>query len=129
MSMHQAATSDRQSTTSTTKEGTPMKQLYLLLAIVGAIVPYVFFIRFFGSDDPSMLAFFTQAFASAPAGGLTADLSISSLVFCVWSFLEARRRGMARWWPYVVVNLTIGLSCAFPLFLYVRERSLEKVAG
>jgi hypothetical protein len=27
---------------------------------------------------------------------------------------------MRRWWAYVLVNLAVGLSCAFPLFLYVR---------
>jgi hypothetical protein len=29
---------------------------------------------------------------------------------------------MSRWWAYVVVNVAVGLSCAFPLFLYMRER-------
>lgn len=102
-----------------------MKQLYLALAVAGAVLPYVFFTRFLLSDDPTLGAFVSQLFATDPAGGFTADLLITSLTFWLWSFGEARAKGMRRWWVYVVVNLTVGLSCALPLFLYVRERRAE----
>ena len=102
-----------------------MKHLYLALAIVGAIVPYVFFGQFMTSAEPTPEAFMRQLFANAPASGITADLLISSGVFWIWSFHDARARQMRRWWAYVVVNLLIGLSCAFPLFLYFRERRTE----
>jgi len=98
-----------------------MKQLYLALAILGAVIPYVFFVQFVGSAEPTLDVFLRQLFSTAPAGGVTADLLITSAVFWIWSFREARLRAMGRWWAYVVVNLLIGLSCAFPLFLYFRE--------
>lgn len=97
-----------------------VRHVYLFAAVVGAVAPYVFFVRFMGGDDASMSAFVAQLFATSPAAGFTTDLLITSGVFWVWSFGEARRRGMKRWWSYVVVNLLVGLSCAFPLFLYVR---------
>ena len=99
-----------------------MNHIYLFLAIAGAVVPYIFFIQFMGSDDPSLSAFVSQLFETAPAGGFTTDLLITSLAFWIWSYGEAARLGMKRWWGYVVVNLFIGLSCAFPLFLYVRHK-------
>lgn len=99
-----------------------MKTVYLILAVTGAIVPYVFFIQFMASGAP-LDAFVRQLFATAPAGGITADLVITSVVFWIWSFGEAKRLAMSRWWIYPVVNLAIGLSCALPLFLYVREKS------
>lgn len=77
----------------------------------------------FGSCDPGGASFVQQLFATAPAAGFTTDLLVTSTVFWIWSYAEAQRRGMKRWWIYVLVNLGIGLSCAFPLFLYVRERS------
>ena len=99
-----------------------MKNVYLALAIVGAVVPYIFFTQFLLSGGTSLGSFTAQLFATPPAGGFTADLLITSLVFWIWSFREVRARKMTRWWAYVVVNLAIGLSCAFPLFLYMRER-------
>ena len=98
-----------------------MKTVYLVLAVAGAVVPYVFFFRFMAEPDPTLTNFTSQLFATSPAGGFTSDLLITSAVFWAWSFREARRLEMGRWWAYVAANLLIGLSFAFPLFLYVRE--------
>lgn len=91
-----------------------MKKLYLVLTILGAVVPYIFLLRHFGAAGLDVGAFLGGAFANPVAGGLSADLLISSVVFWVW--LVARRASTL--WLYVVVNLTIGLSCALPLYLY-----------
>ena len=99
-----------------------MKNVYLSLAVAGAILPYIFFTQFLMSADTSLGAFTSQLFATAPAGGFTTDLLVPSMAFGVWSFQEARTHRMSRWWVYPLVNLAIGLSCAFPLFLYVRAR-------
>ena len=100
-----------------------MRPVYLTLAVLGALLPYLFFVRFLGSDDTSLAAFVSQLFATPPAGGFTVDLLITSLAFWIWSWGEAKRLAMRRWWAYVLINLAIGLSCAFPLFLFVRERA------
>ncbi len=96
-----------------------MKTLYLLLAIVGALVPYLFFFQHFavyGLD----LGFFVQSlFANGAAAGFTADLLISSFVF--WLYMFSQREGPSPW-PFVVLNLAIGLSCALPAYLYARAR-------
>jgi hypothetical protein len=97
-----------------------MRIVYLSATVLGAVAPYVFFVSYF--LEPGDTSFVGQLFATAPAAGFATDLLITSAVFWIWSYAEAKRRGMTRWWVYVLVNLTIGLSCAFPLFLYVRER-------
>jgi len=103
-----------------------MRTIYLIAAIVGAVGPYVFFAQFFAGPDAGLGAFTAQLFATPPAAGFTTDLLITSVVFWIWSFQEARRLRMSRWWAYVVVNLTIGLSCALPLFFYVRELQVQE---
>jgi len=95
-----------------------MKTLYLLAAVAGAVVPYVFFTGFFASHGLDLPAFLRALFANGAAGGFSADLLISSLVF--WLFMAGRSGPAA--WPFVLVNLTIGLSCALPAYLYVCER-------
>lgn len=103
-----------------------MKNAFLLLAVVGTVIPYVFFTRHFVSADPSLAAFIEHLFATNPAAGFTSDLLITSVAFWIWSYAEAARVGMKRWWGFVVLNLFVGLSCAFPLFLYVRARHTER---
>lgn len=99
-----------------------MKNLYLAAAIIGAIVPYFFFIQFFGVDGLSLPAFISGAFANAAAGGITADLLISSFVF--WGFMFHRNRfahGPGPW-LFIALNLLIGLSCALPAYFYAQEK-------
>jgi len=97
--------------------------VYLLLAVSGAVLPWVFFARFFATEG---LAgdFIGALFANGAAGGFTADLLVSSVVFWIFLFPEARRVGVTAPWLFVAVNLLIGLSCALPLFLWRRERAL-----
>ena len=92
-----------------------MKNVYLILAIAGAVVPYVFFLQFFAVHGLALPSFVGGLFANGAAGGFTADLLITSLVFWIYMF---RRLGGPTPWPFIVVNLTIGLSCALPLYLY-----------
>ena len=92
-----------------------MRQIYLVLAIVGAVVPYIFFIQFFGEHGVSLPGFLGGLFANGAAGGFAADVFISSAVF--WIYMFSRKEGPSPW-LFIVVNLTIGLSCALPLYLW-----------
>ncbi len=105
-----------------------MKNLYLVLAIVGAVVPYLFFFGFFAESGVDLLGFVGALFANGAAGGFTADLLITSLVF--WIYMFNRQDGPAPW-LFVALNLTIGLSCALPAYLYasIRAAEVEPVAG
>ena len=97
------------------------KTLYLILALIGATIPYVFFIGFIQENGLDMMAFLEAAFANGAAGGLTSDLLISSLAF--WAVLiELWRndKGPAPW-IFIIVNLIVGLSFALPLYLFVRH--------
>ena len=95
-----------------------MKKVYLVLAIIGAIVPYVFFAMHFQSHGFGLPDFLAQIFANNAASGFTADLLISSAV--LWC-LMAERKDAGKPWMIVAVNLGIGLSCALPLYLYMRQ--------
>ncbi len=94
-----------------------MKIFYLLAAVVGAVVPYVFFIAFFLAEGVDVIVFLRGVFANGAATGFAADILISSAIF--WSYLIAKKeRGI---WKYIVLNLAIGLSCALSYYLYVKE--------
>jgi hypothetical protein len=98
-----------------------MKNVYLVLTIVGTIVPYVFFIEHFsvsGFGVPTLLA---SAFANGSAGGFAADVLISSAVF--WVYLGSRK--VPNRWIYMLLNVAVGLSCALPLYLYMTTRASE----
>jgi len=92
-----------------------MRHVYLLLAIVGALVPYGFFLQFGAAHGADLGLFLGALFANGAAGGFTADLLLSSFVFWLWMFSRADG---PRPWPFLLINLTIGLSCALPAYLW-----------
>jgi hypothetical protein len=100
-----------------------MKKLYLAAAILGAIVPYVFFIDFMKINGLDLLEFLSAAFVNGAAAGFSADLLVSSLVFWVFMFQQRKRVKGPNPALFIALNLCIGLSCALPAYLYAREKS------
>lgn len=98
-----------------------LRTLYLLLAIAGAILPFIFFAQHFQSAGIGIMDFVNALFVNGAAGGFTADLLISSFVFWIAMFHEQRRRQGPAPALFIVLNLFIGLSCALPAWLYARE--------
>ncbi len=99
-----------------------MKTVYLILAIVGALLPYAFFVQHFSSEGVSLSGFVSALFANPAAGGFTADLLFTSLVLWIFMFHQRNRDRGPRPILFIVLNLLIGLSCALPAYLYARER-------
>jgi hypothetical protein len=102
-----------------------MQWLYLGLAVIGTVLPLWQFIPFLtthGFDGP---LFFRQLFENPVSAFFGMDVIVSSLVLWVFVFWEGRRSQMKHLWLYIVCNLTVGVSLALPLFLFVRERKLS----
>ena len=98
-----------------------MKFMYLVAAILGAIVPYVFFLQHMDVHGLALATFVAQAFANPVASGFTSDLLISSFVF--WVYMFNAGNNAPKPWAFIVINLFVGLSCALPAYLYWRMRS------
>lgn len=98
-----------------------MKNVYLVAAIVGAIVPYLFFIQFFSVEGVDITLFISALFSNSVSGGFAADLFVSSFVFWAFMFHQLRKPSNPKPYLFIVLNLTIGLSCALPAYLYARE--------
>ena len=103
-----------------------MKQLYLIWAIVGAVIPVMFFSGVFHTEMAGVSTFIPALFSNSAAGGFSADLLITSGVF--WTYMIAASDG-PRPWPFILLNLCIGLSCALPAYLYRVEATRETVAA
>lgn len=97
-----------------------MKNIYLVMAIIGAIVPYYFFVQYFGESGVDLMGFISALFVNGAAGGFAADVLVSSAVF--WLYMFSRQQQGPKPWIFIVLNLTIGLSCALPAYLWANEK-------
>ena len=101
------------------------KNVFLLLAVIGFIAPYYFFLQLPSEDGLNLPLLIQPLFANNFMRGLAVDLTISVLAFWFFVFVEANRLQMNHPWLYLLATLLVGLSFALPLFLYLRERELE----
>lgn len=97
------------------------KTFYLASAVIGTIIPWYFFADFFLNEGINIPLFIANLFVNGPAGGFSADVLISIVVFWVWSYRDAGKQGLNRWWLVLVASFIVGLSLALPLYLYLRE--------
>lgn len=97
------------------------RSLYVVAAVVGTAVPYLFFLNFFASNGLDLFAFVRNAFSSPVGAGFTADLLISSVVFWVWSYFDARTLRLTGWWIVMPATVLVGLSLALPLYFVLRS--------
>ncbi|MGW8704437.1 DUF2834 domain-containing protein [Brevundimonas sp. NPDC055814] len=97
------------------------KNFYLAMAVVGTVIPWLFFGSFFGTHGPDIPLFLQSLFANGAAGGFSADALITIVIFWVWSWRDARANKVGRWWLVLPASFFVGLSLALPLYLHLRE--------
>ena len=96
------------------------RRVWLTAAVIGPVVPWFFFGRFFATEGLNLSLFVEQLFVTDPASGFVADVLISIGAFWAWSFVDSRRNGVRHWWLVIPAGMTVGLSLALPLCFFVR---------
>jgi hypothetical protein len=108
-----------------------MKKVYLLLTIIGFILPSIF-VFMESVETGNILLYadpittFESMFANRISGIFALDLLFAVLVFFIWSFAESKKLGMKGIGWIWLLTMLLGLAGGFPLFLYRRE--LRKTA-
>src|SRR5215471_3950089 len=101
------------------------KTLYLVLCLVGVLVPYWQFFPWLIQRGLNLELFARELFANRVGGFFGMDVMVSAVALLVFTRIEGGRLGIRRRWLVVLAVLTVGVSLALPLFLYLRERQLE----
>ncbi|MEM9507712.1 MAG: DUF2834 domain-containing protein [Cyanobacteria bacterium P01_E01_bin.35] len=104
-----------------------MQIIYLVLSLLGLILPYSQLIPFINNHGLDLALFWSELFSNRISTAFSFDLLVSSVVFWLLLFKEGTRLQMKLLWVYVLGNLTIGLSFALPLFLYMRSRRITEM--
>lgn len=102
-----------------------MQWLYLIAAILGAVLPLSQLIPFLSAHGFDVPLLFKQLFANHVSAFFGLDVIVSSVVLWLFVFSEGRRRRMRNLWVYILCNLAVGVSLALPLFLFFRERKFD----
>jgi hypothetical protein len=101
------------------------KHVYLLLCIIGAVVPYLAFVPWVREHGFDLSLMVEELFANRISAFFGLDVIVSSVVLWVFVAWEGPRVGVRHLWAPVAASLTVGVSLGLPLFLYLRESRLE----
>ena len=106
-----------------------LKWAYLLLAILGAVLPTLANIEFAKVYGYSFdVKLFIELANNNPASqSLSRDLIISSTAVLVWIISESKRLEMKNIWIVILTTFTIAFAFSAPLFLYLRELRIEEI--
>jgi len=104
-----------------------LRTFYFLAFLVGTFVPLYFVYGFIqesgGVDLPLFIA---QLFENKASSTFSSDLLIASFIFWVFMAYDKKGKNLPNMLYFVVLNLSIGLSSALPLYLYFRERAYQQ---
>ncbi len=100
----------------------PLRMVYLVLAVWGAIHPMYWFISWFTAEGWSLMAMVDAWHANMATTGLVWDLTIAAVTLTVWIIAEVWAR--RNWVALIAIPATfgIGVSCGLPLYLFLRTR-------
>ena len=104
-----------------------LKNIYLFLAVLGLCYTWYYNIQYFNSvENATLVSFFQDAQNNFAGKSFGADLTVVCLTFFVFLTPESIRLKIKYWWTLIPLTFLIAVAFTFPLFLYLRELSLEK---
>ena len=108
------------------------RHLYLLLFVVGTLLPLALFWPWVNANGLNLPLFFNELFSTSIGAFFASDVMISGVVLMIFSVAESRRLKMDNSLTVVglvvIATLCAGVSSGFPLFLFFRQRHLDGIA-
>ena len=93
------------------------KNIYLLLAVIGLVLPYSQFIPFVAENGLDVGLVITEIASSRITAFGWLDVIVTAVTVLVMVFEKKTKN----WWIPVVATLLIGPSCGLPLLMYLRK--------
>ena len=105
------------------------RSTYLVLCVVGTVLPYSQFIPFLREHGLVLRLFLAQLFANQISAFFALDVLVSAVVLWAFVRIEGRRTGIPHRWAPILATVLVGGSLGLPLFLFLRERQFEGHPG
>jgi len=102
------------------------KTIYLVFCILGIALPYWQFVPWVIAQHGIPLRLFLhELFANRIGGFFGMDVLVSAVVLIFFIRREGKRLNVRYRWLPILGTCAVGVSLGLPLFLYLRESTLE----
>jgi len=104
------------------------RHFYLVCCVLGLVLPYWQFVPWFLEHGLNLTLFFRELFANRISAFFVLDVIISAIVLIWFIQSEGKRLRVGLLWLPTLGTLVVGVSFGFPLFLFLRQMTLDQTA-
>jgi hypothetical protein len=105
------------------------RYVYLICCVLGLILPYSQFVPWIFEHGLNLTLFFRELFANRISAFFAMDVILSAIVLILFIQTEGKRLQVRRLWLPTLGTLVVGVSFGFPLFLFLRQMTLDRTTA
>src|SRR5215471_6390503 len=102
------------------------RHFYLILCVLGIVLPYSQFVPWLLEHGLNFGLFLRELFANRISAFFAMDVIVSAIVLIWFIQSEGKHLRMRLLWLPTIVTLIAGVSFGFPLFLFLRQVTLDR---
>src|SRR4030095_4932463 len=102
------------------------RHFYLVCCMLGLLLPYSQFVRWLLEHGVNVALFFCELFANRISAFFAMDVIVSAIVLIWFIQSEGQRLRVRLLWLPTVGTLVVGVSFGFPLFLFLKQVTLDR---
>ncbi len=105
------------------------RRVYLILCVLGFVIPYSQFVPWLLEHGFNLGLFVRELFANRISMFFAMDVIVSAIVLIWFIQSEGKRLRVRLLWLPTIGTLTVGVSLGFPLFLFLRQVTLDQATA
>jgi len=105
------------------------RRVYLILCVLGFVIPYSQFVPWLLEHGFNLGLFVRELFANRISMFFSMDVIVSAIVLIWFIQSEGKRLRVRLLWLPTIGTLTVGVSLGFPLFLFLRQVTLDRTTA
>jgi len=102
------------------------RQFYLICCVLGLLLPYTQFVPWALEHGFNITLFWRELFANRISAFFAMDVIVSAIALIWFIQGEGKRLRLRALWLPTVGTLIVGVSFGLPLFLFLRQLTLDR---
>jgi hypothetical protein len=102
------------------------RYFYMVCCVLGLVLPYSQFVPWLLEHGLNVALLVRELFANRISAFFAMDLIVSAIVLIWFIQSEGKRLRVRLLWLPTVGTLIVGVSFGFPLFLFLRQMTLDR---
>ena len=105
------------------------RHFYLVCCVLGLVLPYSQFVPWLLEHGFNLGLFFRELFTNRVSAFFAMDVIVSAIVLIWFIQSEGKRLRVRLLWFPTVGTLVVGVSFGLPLFLFLRQVTLDQTSA